>query len=242
MALFRKLALSFRRGPLCPARLKVFARFGLLGIAAIIALPPPAASTCTCSRARIRCPAATSIADQRSARPPGRRHGRPRPVARRRLFLYRQDRQQSRRRHAFPRDQRSAGARPRALQHLSARPATRASGDGNGFVPSRGFSAQAAVVPHRAAAESARRIFLRRDHRRLRHHARLRLADSAAGSLEHRGLHPCLAVEPERDHGRRPAGTENSLRAAEVPRARIGRDLARARAGNQFEIRGEESK
>ena len=53
-------------------------------------------------------------------------------------------------------------------------------GDGNGFIPSRGFSRKPPSYPHRAAAEGAARLFLRCDHQWLRHHARLRLADSAA--------------------------------------------------------------
>ena len=55
-----------------------------------------------------------------------------------------------------------------------------------------------AVVPHRPPAAGAQRLHLRRDHQRLRRHAGLRRADSAARPLGHRGLHPRAAIEPER--------------------------------------------
>ncbi len=90
------------------------------------------------------------------------------------------------------------------------------------------FRAQAALLSHPAAAESSARLFLRRDHQRLRHHARLRLADSAARPLEYRGLHPRAATKSKRNQGGRARWPDRSLGTAEVPRpARFGRDAPR---------------
>ena len=60
----------------------------------------------------------------------------------------------------------------------------------------------AAFLPHRAFAQSAAGIFLRRDDQRLRRHARLRVPNSGARPLVHRGLYPRVAIEPGCNDGR----------------------------------------
>ena len=63
----------------------------------------------------------------------------------------------------------------------------------------------AATVCQRRAAEAADRPLLRCDDARVRDHVFLRLPDSAARPLGHRGVHPGASVEPAR-RGRQPAG------------------------------------
>ena len=112
-----------------------------------------------------RAAEAESVLPQRLLRRPAlrasarRRHSRPRPVARGHLFLHRKDRQQSRRLHAVSRDQRSSRARTRALQHLL-RALSLAGGRRQWLHSVARFRAQAAVVSHRASAESSAGIFL----------------------------------------------------------------------------------
>ena len=111
-------------------------------------------------------------------------------------------------------------------------------GDGNGVIPCAWLPAQAAVLSHRASAQSASGIPLRRDHQRLRSHARLLVTNRAARSLGHRGLHPRVAIEPGSDFRRRSCWTESSVRAAAVPGTRFRRDVACDR--NQARARGAE--
>ena len=158
----------------------------------------------------------------------GRRHRRARPVARRHLSLHRKDWQQSRRLHALSGHRGTSGPRPAALRHLlRSLPFPRGRWQRRDSVAR--FPAQAAVLSHRASAQSAAGIFLRRDHQRLRRHARLRVADPAARSLGDRGLHPRSAIEPGRHRRRRSRRTEGSLRAAAVRGTGFGRNIARRR-------------
>ena len=97
--------------------------------------------------------------------PSGRRHRRPRPVERRHLFLYRQNRQQSRATYMpFPVTKEVLERGRERLQHLlRSLPLARRRRQRLRSVAR--ILAQAAVVSHRAPAEGARRIFLRRDDR-----------------------------------------------------------------------------
>ena len=92
------------------------------------------------------------------------------------------------------------------------------------------FLTQAAVLSHRASAEGSGGIFLRCDQQWLRHHARLRFADSASRSLEYRGLHPRFATQPECNQGGRSCRTDFPVGTAAVPPVGFGRDLTRDRA------------
>ena len=91
---------------------------------------------------------------------------------------------------------RAARAGPRTLRDLlrpvPRRPGRRARDDR----PARLLAA--AFVPHRPTAKRAGRLLLRRDHERVRRHAGLRGAGSAAGPLGDRGLPPRAAAQPER--------------------------------------------
>ncbi len=89
----------------------------------------------------------------------GRRHRGARTVARRHLFLHREDWQQSRRLHALSGHRGSSGARTAALQHLL-RSLSLAGGRRQRRDSVAWFPAQAAVVSHRASAQSAAGIFL----------------------------------------------------------------------------------
>ena len=188
---------------------------------------PPAASTCTCSRARIRSPAATSSP---TSAPRVRRSKARSPAAsctRTLISIPARSATIPATYMPFP-VTKEVLERGRERYNIYCAPCHSRVGDGNGFVPSRGFSRKPPSFHIARLQKAPARIFLRRDHRRLRHHARLRLADSAAGPLEHRGLHPRAAVEPERDHGRRARRAEDSVRAAEVPRAGYGRNVCRS--------------
>ncbi len=154
-----------------------------------------------------------------------RRHHRTRPVARRHLSLHRKAWRKSRRLHAVPGHRGTSGPRTAALRHLLRSlplPHRRwQRRDSRAW-----FSAQAALLSHRASAQGAPGIFLRRDHQRLRLHARLLIANHAAGSLGDCGLHPRSAVEPGSHRRRRSRGTESPLRSAALRRTGFGRNIA----------------
>ena len=154
------------------------------------------------------------FADQRAARPLVEGTVARGELARGHLFLYRQARQQRRRLHAVPGDSRESRTRPRALQHLLlALPLAR--GRRQRLHPVARLRSQAAFLPHRAPAESARRLFLRRDRPNgfgimLDYSSQI----SSARSLVDRGLHSRAAIEPERNQRRCPRRTGDSLEGA----------------------------
>ncbi len=173
----------------------------------------PAVSTCTCSRKQNPLSRSDFFADQRSERPPVEG-----TVARGQLhedtYFY------TGKAGSSPGDYmpfpvtKEVLERGRERYNIYCAPCHSRLGDGNGFIPSRGFARKPPSYHISAPAESSAGIFLRRDDQRLRHHARLRLADSAAGPLEYRRLHSRLAVKSERD----PAG--RSRRAGRSHRSR----------------------
>ena len=77
-------------------------------------------------------------------------------------------------------------------------------GDGRGMIVRRGFNPPPPYASEELR-EAADRPLLRCDDARVRDHVFLRLPDSPARPLGHRGLHPGASVEPARG-GRRPAG------------------------------------
>ena len=113
-------------------------------------------------------------------------------------------------------------------------------GDGDGFIPTRGFRR-----PPSFHIERLRKVpigyFFDVDDQWLRRHARYARADCAARSLVHRGLHPRAAIESECDFGRYSCGTKSSVASAAVPRyrqrghaAEKPRATARRRRGAQM--------
>ena len=73
-------------------------------------------------------------------------------------------------------------------------------GDGNGFIPSRGFTRKPPSFHEQ----------------RLWHHARLRVANSASRPLEHRGIHPGFTAESERQQVRCSSRPKRAFRTAEL--------------------------
>ena len=127
-------------------------------------------------------PLAASDFFERRPRPRARwsRHGRARPAARRRRALYTgKERTTSRSTtFPFPITARSCSSAASERFNIYCSPCHGRLGDGD----RHGRAARlrrAAVLSHRPAARSARRPFLRRDHQRLRRHARLRCAESS---------------------------------------------------------------
>jgi hypothetical protein len=140
-------------------------------------------------------------------------------VARGCLSLHRDDGKQrySWRLHAVSSDTRSAGAGPRAIQHLlHALPLT--PGRREGHCPLAGIRQDATIVPHRAAAEGASRLLLRCDHPWFRGHARLFSSDKPSRSLGDCRLHTRSAAESERRFQRYTCWSANTLARAQAAR------------------------
>src|ERR1700733_11374681 len=133
------------------------------------------------------------------------------------LLLHREKRQHARRLHALSPDQRSSRTWTRTLRHLL-RSLSLAGWRWQRIHSVARILPQAPVFPRPAASESCTGILLRRDQQRLWHHARLLRADSAAGSLDHRRLRACAAIESERNQSRRSSRTESALGPAGVSR------------------------
>ena len=141
-------------------------------------LPRPAASTCTCSPAIIRSRRATSFADHRSARPlvegtvarghlhddtyfyTGKIGNNPGDVM------------------PFP-VTKEVLERGRERFNIYCAPCHSRIGDGNGFIPSRGFSRMPPSYHIQRLQKAPLGYFFDVMTERLRHHARLRLADFA---------------------------------------------------------------
>src|ERR1019366_2196894 len=139
----------------------------------------------------------------RPLRPPHhRRHRGARPPQWRHAVLHRQGRRrQTVERVSDAGDQGVDSARRAALQRLlHALPRPYRQRQRHDRAPRLPASAH---LPQRPPATAAQWIFLRRDHQRIRRHARLCGAGSAAGPLGHRGLHPRAATQPAGFYRRR---------------------------------------
>jgi len=101
-------------------------------------------------------------------------------------------------------------ARGRERFNINCTPCHGRVGDGEWFHPHARIP-PSAVVSHRASAQSADRLLLRRYDQRFRRHARIWYSGCAARSLVHRRIHPRTATEPGCNFDDRSCRTKNSV-------------------------------
>ena len=123
------------------------------------------------------------------------------PVSRKRFSTRARSRASSPNRFPFPVD-RAVLERGQDRFRIFCTPCHGELGDGRGMIVRRGFNPPP-PYSQRRAAEAADRPLLRCDDPRVWDHVFLRLADSAARPMGHRGVHPGASTEPAR-RGRQP--------------------------------------
>ena len=138
---------------------------------------PAAGRTCRTSPSSSLCGPATFFDDGRSERPADRGHRGARPSGRRRRLLYRhRARTASRSTLSLSPSRKTSSQRGQQRFNVYCAPCHDRTGDGNGMIVRRGYKLRPPIAVDRLTA-ALQRIYLRRDHPRLRRHARLCRAD-----------------------------------------------------------------
>ena len=200
---------------------------------------PAAARTCTTSRGTSRTGESDFFGDRRSARPLVEGTVARGSCARTRIST-RASVDGAARGHLPVPGHRGARCSAAASGTAStARPATAWPGNGDGMVVARGYRKPSSFHVDRLRARAGR-LLLRRDHERLRGHARLRRADPVEDRWAIVGLRARLAAQPERDGWRTcpaDAARASSARAAGPRRRRPG-DITDAPTCSAPAVRG----